>query len=318
MLFEMFPRRIGLTGTPAPNGYWDLFGQYLITDGGAALGRSRQAYAERYFVEDPASGRKYLAKGAKEAIEKRIAPVTINMSAEDYLDLPDYIYNDIWVDLPPKAERVYRKLEDEMLAELDHATVELFSAASVATKCRQIANGIFLETETGDVHDIHDAKLEAFDDIMEEAAGQPVLGAYVFRADMERLRKRYGKSYRVGYLGPGVSDTDAVEVINTWNAGGYDLLLGHHASIGHGLNIQHGGHVIAWLGLDWPLEGWLQLNARLRRQGQKAESVVVHRVLARRTIDEAVLDRLTSKEQDQDDLRASIEALQRYRAGRTM
>lgn len=312
-LIDHFTRRIGLTGTPAPNGYWDLFGQYYIIDDGLALGSSRRVFAEKYFTSDLETGRRFLVKGAKAQIEERISPITLSMRAEDYLELPDYIYNNLWVDLPAKTRAQYDSLEAQMFAEMDHGTVEVFNAASLTAKCRQVANGIFIDTETGQVHTLHEAKLEAFDEVMEEAAGQPVLGSYVFRGDMERLRKRYGKTHRVGYLGPGVGDLESDGIINDWNAGKFDLLLVHHGSAGHGLNLQFGGHQIVWMGLDWPLEGWLQLNGRLRRQGQKAAAVIVHRILARDTVDEAILDRLEGKARDQDDLRAAIDALQKYR-----
>ena len=312
-LIQHFPRRVGLTGTPAPNGYQDLFGQYFALDDGGSLGDVEEIFLERFFVLNPYTGKRHLAKGAKEHIQKLIAPITLTLQAKDWLDLPEYLYNDLWVDLPPKARAQYEQLEQEMFAQLDSATIEVFNAASLTAKCRQMANGCVKDTETATTHDVHDAKLEALDDIVEEAGGSPLLVSYVFRADMERVKKRYAKRMTVEYLGPGVTDRESVRIINDWNAGKVSLLQVHHQSAGHGLNLQHGGNQLVWFGLDWPLEGWLQLNARLRRQGQQKSHVIVHRILTRESVDEAVLERLSGKERDQDDLTAAMSALQDYK-----
>lgn len=313
-LLDYFPRRVGLTGTPVPNGLWDLYGQYKFVDDGRSLETSQQVYQEKYFDVDPFTGRRSPKEGAKEKIVRKTARITLSMRAEDYLQLPDYVYHNIWVDLPDKIRAEYDRLEETLFAEFDHGALEIFNQASLVAKCRQLANGNLIDTETRAWHPIHDIKYEALDSIVEEASGQPVLASYVFRPDMLRMKARYEKrGLSVGYLGPGVSETESVQVVDRWNRGLYRLLLLHHASGGHGLNIQAGGHQIAWFGLDWPLEGWKQLNARLRRPGQRAASVIVHKILARATVDEAVLARLESKDAEQDDFRAAHEALRRYR-----
>lgn len=312
-LIDYFPRRVGLTGTPAPNGYWDLFGQYFAVDDGRSLSNSPRVYKERFFYEDPATGRKTLKPGAEEQIHALISPTTLTMRGRDYLQLPDEVINDIWVDLPTKLQTEYNRFEATMFAQLDHGTLEVFNEASVTAKCRQIANGAVKDTETGGFHPVHDEKLEALDDILEESGGGNIFVSYVFRADMHRILARYGKRMRVEYLGPGVSDVEANTIINDWNAGKIRILVSNHQSSGHGLNIQLGGNQIVWFGLDWPLEGYQQVNARLTRQGQKAPTVVIHRLLTRYTIDEAVMGRLESKEKGQDDLTSSLLALQNYR-----
>ncbi len=310
-MLDHFLWRIGMTGTPAPNGYFDLFGQYLAIDDGDRLGLSQQIYKEKYFIEAAWTNKKILAEGAKEKIEAKIGDITLSMQTKDYLQLPPVRNNDIMVDLPPKAQAQYDKMETEMFMELDEGgTMEVFNASAMTAKCRQIANGTVIDPENKThAHAIHDAKLEALDDIIEEAAGQPVFISYVFRADMERIRARY-KKLSVAYIGPGVSDNDALKIVNGWNTGLYDILISHHLSAGHGLNLQQGGHQLVWFGLDYPLEGYLQMNARLCRQGQPHPYVTIHRILAKGTLDSVVLSSLESKEEEQQGL---MDALKAYR-----
>jgi SNF2 family DNA or RNA helicase len=234
------------------------------------------------------------------------------MEAKDYLELPSMVINDITIDLPPKARAQYDQLEREMFAEFDGLELEVFNAAALTAKCRQLANGAVRHHEREEVIYAHEAKLEALDEIMEEAAGQGVLIAYQFRSDLARIMRRY-KDRRMAYLGPGVSDKKAIEIIETWNGGGYDGLCAHHLSAGHGLNIQHGGHQIVWFGCDFSLEGYDQLNGRLCRPGQPSPYVMVHRILARHTVDDLVVQALGRKAVDQDSLR---EAMKRYQKDR--
>lgn len=316
-MMDYFPWRLGLTGTPSPNGYWDLYGQYLAIDDGARLGVSQQIYKEMFFVDNPYTRKKVPAEGAREQIQELIQDVTYSIQAEHYLELPEYIYNDVIVDLPPAAREIYDSLENEMFAELETGeTITTVNMAGLTAKCRQVANGAVLDSEDRrKAYAVHDAKLEALDEIMEEAAGQSILGAYIFRADMERIRSRYKSKYNVEYLGPGVNDTHAVEIVNRWNRGDYDLLLSHPLSVGHGLNLQFGGHQVAWFGLDYGLEAWLQTNARVRRQGQPSPYVIIHRLLARDTVDFVVRDALMDKQEDQQGLRDALEQYMRKRKG---
>jgi hypothetical protein len=314
-LLDFFPRKVGLTGTPAPNGLLDLFGQYLALDNGKRLGVDFQDYKRQYFEEDPYRRKTWLRKGAKEDIERRIADITVSMAVDDYLVLPPYIINDIWVDLPSKARAQYDELEKEMFVELDSGGLEVFNAAALTAKCRQMANGIVRGgPDNPDIlHPVHDAKLEALDEVMEEAAGQGVLISYLFRPDMERILARYKKQFTMAYLGPGVNDTEARQIVDDWNKGLIEGLITHPLSAGHGLNLQHGGHQIVWFGLSYNLEEYLQMNARLRRPGQTSERVIIHRLLARQTVDCTTAEVLAQKATDQESLR---EAMKRYQTQR--
>ncbi len=306
--------RVGLTGTPIPNGYHDLHGQFLALDDGARLGVDKQVFHDKWFTEDAYTRKWYLARGADKQIETTISDITLSLRAEDYLDLPPYIYNDIYVDLPPAAQKRYNALESVMFTEMDEGALEVHNASALTMKCRQFANGCVLDKGvTRGVHLAHQVKLEALDSIMDEANGQPVLLAYLFRADMERILERYKGRYRCVYLGPGVSDRAGQFIVKQWNEGQVDLLLGHPASVGHGLNLQAGGHQIAWFGLDFNLEGWEQFNARLRRQGQVEKHVIVHRILARRTIDLVLKRVVDGKVQTQEGLREALKAYQKAR-----
>ena len=316
-LLDYFTRRIGLTGTPAPNGYIDLFGQYLAVDGGRRLGTLLTDYKRQYFTEDPIKRRTWLRDGAKEQIEERIADITVSMEVDDYLELPPYVVNDISVDLPPKAQAAYDELEQEMLTELDGVPLEVFNAGALTAKCRQMANGIVRHHEDREtLLPVHEAKLEALEEVLEEAGGSGVLISYLFRPDLERILKRYEKRFRLAYLGPGVSDTEAVQIIQEWNQGLYDGLITSPQSAGHGLNLQYGGHQVVWFGCDYNLEGWLQLNARLRRPGQTNDRVIIHRILARNTIDSTVVYALENKIEDQAGLRDAIKHYQEQKYGR--
>jgi SNF2 family DNA or RNA helicase len=314
-MMDHFPRRVGLTGTPAPNGYIDLHGQYFAVDGGARLGPDPAAFKSTYFIEDVFSRKIVPAKGSKEQIERWISDITLSMTAEEYLHLPPYVYNDLWVELPDKARRQYDTLEREMFLELGaDGTIEVFNAAALTAKCRQLANGTMIDPAGGEhAIAVHDAKLEALDEVMEEAGGSGVLVAYQFRVDLKRILERYKRRYTVAYLGPGVSEKDAIDIVDRWNAGALDMLVTHEQSAGHGLNLQHGGHQIAWMGTSFSLEGWLQLNARLRRQGQDSEKVIVHRIMARDTVDEVCKTAIDRKESDQRGLHNALVEYQRKR-----
>jgi len=310
-MIDHFPLRVGLTGTPTPNGYWDLFGQMLALDDGARLGTEQTDYQSWYFHQDFHTRKRVPMKGAREKIQGKIADITFSIQADRYLDLPPYIYNDVIVDLPAKARAIYDSLETEMFADIGDTQLSITNMAALTTKCRQVANGAVIDTEDArKVHNVHDAKLEALDDIMEEAAGQAIFCAYVYVADMKRIKARYDGKYSVAFIGPGVSDTAALEIINEWNRGTYDLLLAHPKSAGHGLNIQFGGHQLAFFGQDYNLEEYLQTCARLRRQGQPSPYVIIHRIMARDTVDLVVKGVLDDKEVDQQRLRNALEALE--------
>lgn len=313
-LLDMFKFRVGLTGTPASNGYLDLHGQYLAVDGGKALGPFVSHYREAYFFND-ASGWKWIpTKIGKVYIEQRIAPITIKMDTRDYLDLPPVKVTDLFVDMPPKARKHYKEIEDDLFTALDSGReVELFSRTTVSNKLLQICNGqVYLNQEHyGEGYEVlHDAKLDALESVLEEAGGSPVLCSYSFRSDAERIMKRF-KKYRPVNLTE-ASGARTGKIIDNWRQGKIKLLIGHPASMGHGIDgLQEAGNILVWFGVNWSLELYEQMTARLDRQGQTC-SVKVIRIMCDNTIDMVVADAIERKTTDQQGLK---EAMQRYREG---
>lgn len=301
---DLFPRRIGLTGTPLGNGYLDLHGQYYALDDGQSLGSEPLVYKERFFKLNYRTGRWDLDKGADKKIQKLIEPITLSMLAEDLIRLPEQRVVTLPIRLPPKLQAQYESLEETFFAEFDHGTVELRSASAMTAKCRQLANGFIYDADGNTAHYVHRQKMDALEEIVEESAGKPLLIAYTFRADMHRIVKTYGE--RAAYLGPGVNDDDGRHIIAAWNRQEIEILVTHPASAGHGLNLQHGGHQIVWFGLDWPLELHLQMNARLRRPGQKHDSVTVFRIVAENTLDEVVAQVIDRKDREQRKFRLAM------------
>ena len=309
-----FKYRTGLTGTPASNGYLDLHGQYLAVDGGERLGEFVTHYKDSYFASDY-SGWSYTPTAlGKQWIEHKISDITMKMDSRDYLDLPDSNIVNIMVDLPAAARKAYREMEKKMFTQLDSGSeVEVFSKSSVSNKCLQFCNGSpYLSSDSPDFEALHDAKLDALEDVLEEAAGSPVLCSYSFRADAERIMKRFKKYRPVNLTAAPSKDTE--KIINKWNSGGIKLMVGHPASMGHGVDgLQDSGSILVWFGLNWSLELYEQMCGRLDRQGQK-HSVSIIRILCNDSVDLAVADALSRKTDDQEGLKA---ALQRYRDGVT-
>ena len=290
-------RWVNLTGTPAPNGIIDLWGQQWFVDGGERLGRSFSAFEDRWFRTQRRPGQQYggeisLMEGAQEEIERRMADCTITVRAADFLDLPPLIENVIEVDLPPTARRHYRELEREMFTVLAGGDeVEAFNAAAKTMKCLQAANGALYVGESGtEYKEIHDAKIEALRSVVEEAAGAPVLVAYHFKSDLARLQRAFPQGRHL--------DSQPATVL-AWNAGQIPVLFAHPASAGHGLNLQDGGNIIVFFGLWWDLEQHEQIIERIgpTRQAQSGYNrpVFVHRIVARQTVDTLVLARLQTK-----------------------
>lgn len=295
---------VNLTGTPAPNGLKDLWGQAWFLDAGRRLGLSFSAFEDRWFAfkrkKDAANPAKFtiqtiVAPGAQTEIEDKLRDVTITVRASDFLDLPPLIENVIEVDLPPKARVMYREMEREMFLRLsEDEKVEAFNAASLTMKCLQLANGAVYTTPEGDAArqtiEVHDAKIEALRSVVEEAAGAPVLVAYHFKSDLVRLQRAFPQGRSLG-TEPGV--------ISAWNRGEVPLLFAHPASAGHGLNLQDGGNILVFFGLWWDLEQHEQIIERIgpTRQAQSGYNrpVFVHRIVARKTVDELVLARLKTK-----------------------
>lgn len=295
-----FGRRWGLTGTPAPNGLMDLFGQCLILDEGRTLGRFITHYRSEYFVPS-ADGSSYnLQRGAAERIYRRIKPLMLRLDAADYIDMPEHVDNYINFDLPEKALAIYKRMEEELLTKVGSNLIVAANAGAASMKCRQVANGaIYLDlsveellagakvkTSKREWAEVHGAKLDALGDLVEELQGSPLLVAYDFHHDLERLQAMFGTAKRpVPYIGSGVSPKKASEIEARWNEGRIPLLFGHPGSVGHGLNLQAASNHVCWFAGTWDYELYDQFCRRVRRQGNKAERVFVHHLIARRTVD---------------------------------
>lgn len=286
---NLIDRIYGLTGTPAPNGMLDIWSQYYLLDQGRRLQSCISKYRTLYFAKSYDGFSYTLQPRAFEMITDKVKDITVSMKTEDFSDMPDVVYNTIEVTLPPKVMKTYKRLEKEMcLEELD---VEAVNNGVLTGKLLQLANGSVYDDDKN-VIEIHDLKLEALDRVIEEAAGAPVLVAYSYQFDLEKLRKRYPNAEVAG---------EVRNLEKRWNAGEIQILLAHPQSAGHGLNLQYGGHIMVWYGLCWSLEYYQQMCKRLRRPGQ--ESIVfIHHLVARGTVDERVMSVLPQKEATQDAL----------------
>jgi SNF2 family DNA or RNA helicase len=296
-LLPRFRRRYILTGTPAPQSLEDLWSQTTILDNGQRLGRSLTRFRETYFDEYPQRGGYSLwepKQGADTAIFTRIADVALRLSAKDHLDMPELIENKIMVTLPTGAMKAYRELERSLVAEVKGGTITAANAAAASMKLRQTVNGAVYDEDHA-VHALHEVKLEALRDLIEEQSGQPLLVAVAFQHDADRIRE-FLDDDTIPYLGGGMSNNYADKTIAAWNRGDLPVVLAHPASVAHGLNLQSGGNSICWFSLTWSLEDFIQFNARVWRQGQESRTVVIHYILAQDTIDEYVLESLTRKD----------------------
>lgn len=300
-----FKRIIGLTGTPAPNSLIDLWPQIYLLDGGERLGKTITGYKERYFT--PGDRNQFvvfnykLREGAEEAIHNKISDICVSMKADDYLDMPERIDNIVKVNLPKKVLKEYEELEKELIIQLNDEDISASNSAVLTGKLLQMCNGAIYADETKEVINIHDEKLNALMDIIEAANGKPILIFYSFKHDLIRI-KEYLKKNKING-----QELGGPEDIKKWNNGEIPVLLLHPASAGHGLNLQYGGNIIVWFGLTWSLELYQQACARLYRQGQK-ESVVIHHIIAKGTVDEDVMKALQGKESNQNLLLEAVKA----------
>ena len=308
-------RMVLLTGTPSPNGVMDLWSQIFLLDGGQRLERRFTWFREKYFEPDArgAYGQIFSYKpkmGADEKILEKISDICISMKAEDYLTLPDMIYDTVPVVLDPKAEKTYREMEKEMVLQVDEENITALSAAALSIKLLQLANGAVYD-EDGTVHHVHDCKLDALAELVEglRARGRSALVFYQYKHDRDRILQmlRGTPGIRTGLLA-GTNDIDA------WNTGELDVLLAHPASTAYDLNLQAGGCHVIWFGQTWNYEQYVQANARLHRQGQK-DTVIVHHLVSVGTRDEDVIKALEHKDEAQqfvlDSLKARIREVRR-------
>ena len=298
-------RLIELTGTPTPHGLMDLWSQIYLLDGGERLGRTLTAYRESYFVPDKRSATVIWSykprEGAEETIYKRIADLCVSMKASDYLTLPDCISEEIPVKLDAAAQAAYDRLERDTLLAVDPETVITASSAGVLTnKLLQLCDGAVYDEE-GKVVVVHDCKLEAFMETVEQLNGQHALVFYNFQHDKERLIQALSKTHLRVRVYEGQQDE------RDWNAGLIDILLAHPASCAYGLNLQQGGHHVIWFGLTWSLELYQQANKRLHRQGQE-HPVILHHLAVQGGVDEDVLRALSGKEKAQEGLLCALKA----------
>lgn len=291
-------RVVGLTGTPSPNSLMDLWAELYLLDRGERLGKTIGCYREEYFRPGKTDGHVVysweLRKGAREKIETLISDICVSMSAEDYLQLPERIDIEVPVTLSAKERALYDQMErDQVLPVDDEHSVVALNAAAVMNKLLQMANGAVYDDE-GNVIRIHEAKLEALEEIV-DTAGEPVLVFYSYKHDKTAIESRIS----------GVREIIGPQDIADWNGGKIPVLLAHPASVGYGLNLQDGGHVIVWYGLTWSLEQYQQANARLYRQGQQ-KPVIVHHLIAEDTVDEQVMQALKHKDTSQSALLAAL------------
>ena len=299
-------RWIGLTGTPTSNGLMDLWAEIGILDGGERLGRFIGRFRDAYFKAgsmNPSTGVvfSYVPRpGAEEQIYEKISDMTISMKALDYLDMPECVYVNHEVELNTQERRLYDQLKKDLIIPLEDGDIDAANAASLSNKLLQMSNGAVYD-ENGETRVIHQRKLEKLEDLIESANGQPVLIAYWFKHDRQRILEH------LTACGYSPRDIRESKDIKDWNDGKIPVALIHPASAGHGLNIQSGGHILIWFGLTWSLELYQQTNARLWRQGQK-ETVTIHHIVTKNTVDEDVLSALASKDVTQEKLIAAVKA----------
>ena len=298
-------RVVGLTGTPTSNGLMDLFAQFKCLDMGKRLGRLIGQYRQTFFTPGRRNGNIVytynLKPGAKEEIFKRISDITISMEAVDHLDMPSLVESNYVVKMSHKEEHVYAEMVNQMTLDLPKGEVTAVNAAVLAGKLTQMANGA-IYTDDGDLQVLHDRKLDALEDILESANGNPVLVAYWYRHDLERIQKRLDE------LGYHYGKIDSDENIQKWNSRQFDVGLIHPAAAGHGLNLQKGGNILVWFGLTWSLELYQQTVARLWRQGQTAGTVSNIHIATNRTIDRRIIEALKNKNFTQKSLIEAVKA----------
>lgn len=319
---DNFERRYILTGTPAPNGYGDLWGQLYLLDGGARLGEFKSHFHRNFFVRS-FDGHSWDLRSEADAerIQELIADIVLRLDAQDYLDMPPLIHKTIGIELPPKARELYKELKTDLVLQFDQGDVSPANAGVLSSKLRQVANGCvyldddgLVEIDRGSdsvtkkvrtIEVVHNAKVQAVRELVNELNGQPLMVAYEFRHDLSALQKEFGG--KVPVLGAGTTPTRGKKITAAWNRGRLPLLFAHPQSAGHGLNLQEGGSNICWYSIPWNLEHYGQLIARQWRQGQ-TKPVFVHHLVARNTIDVHVTQVLQEKDVDQ---KALLNALKR-------
>lgn len=294
-----FERVVGLTGTPSSNGLMDLWAEFRVLDLGERLGRYITHYRNEYFLPDKRNGAVIFSYkpqlNAEERIYRRLADMTISMKSTEYLKMPELILNELEINLDEKDQMKYKKFKKEMVMTIQEKEIDAINAASLSNKLIQLANGSIYD-EDKKFYEVHNKKLDKLEEIIESANGKPVLVAYWFKADKERIEKRFK-----------VREIKTADDIKQWNMGMISFALIHPASAGHGLNLQSGGFTLVWFSLTWSLELYQQTNARLYRQGQK-DTVVIHHLITKNTIDEDIMKSLKRKDKTQEALMRAVKA----------
>lgn len=294
-----FERVVGLTGTPSSNGLMDLWAEFRVLDLGERLGRYITHYRNEYFLPDKRNGAVIFSykpqPNAEERIYRRLADITISMKSTEYLKMPELILNDLEINLGEEDQIKYKKFKKEMVMTIQEKEIDAINAASLSNKLIQLANGSIYDKDKK-FYEVHNKKLDKLEEIIESANGKPVLVAYWFKADKERIEKRFK-----------VREIKTADDIKQWNKGMIDLALIHPASAGHGLNLQSGGSTLVWFSLTWSLELYQQTNARLYRQGQK-DTVVIHHLITKNTIDEDIMKSIKRKDKTQEALMKAVKA----------
>lgn len=298
-------RIVGLTGTPSSNGLMDLFAEFKLLDMGERLGRFIGQYRADYFSPDKRNGQIIYSykplPGAEDAIYRKISDITISMRSTDHLKMPELVSTQYEVELSEKEREKYEELKKDLVLQLPNGEITAANAASLTGKLSQMANGaVYGDDER--ILEIHQKKLDALEDIIEAANGKPILVAYWFKHDLERIRKKL-EELKVEYAR--ISSPGSIEM---WNRGEFAVGLIHPASAGHGLNLQNGGCHLVWFGPTWSLELYQQTNARLWRQGQTAETVVIQHIITKGTVDEQIMKALASKDTSQSALIDAVKA----------
>jgi len=298
-------RIVGLTGTPSSNGLMDLWAEFRLLDMGARLGRFISHYRLDYFQPDKRNGQVIFSykpqPGAEQRIYDKISDITISMRSTDHLIMPELVSSEYAVHLSDEERQRYSEMKSDLVLQLPDGEVTASNAAALTGKLCQMANGAIYTNEGGTIP-IHDRKLDALEDLVEAAGGKPMLVAYWFKHDLARITQRLQK------LLVSFSKLDSTDSIRRWNAGELPVALIHPASAGHGLNLQAGGSCLVWFGLTWSLELYQQTNARLWRQGQSSQTVVVQHIVAKGTIDERILKVLSRKDSTQAALIDAVKA----------
>lgn len=298
-------RIVGLTGTPSSNGLMELFAEFKLLDMGERLGRFIGQYRNTYFTPDKRNGQVIFSykplPGAEDAIYRKISDITISMKATDHLKMPELVTTDYEIELSKHEQKRYKELKENMVIQLSDEEITAANAASLSNKLCQMANGAVYDDEKNIIQ-IHDRKLDALEDIIESMNGKPVLVAYWFKHDYDRI------SARLRLLNIPFAKLDTEESITNWNNGKIPVALIHPASAGHGLNLQSGGSTIVWFCLTWSLELYQQTNARLYRQGQRSDTVVIQHIVAKNTIDEQIIKALKKKDKTQSALIDAVKA----------